>query len=262
MIKEAIIRKVVEKAVGSAVSVAQDIDLSGVKEKFQEKADAANGAVKIAKLTNFDAGNTSSLKSMSLPKYNEYRDERPREREISTEGAMKIIFCLMAVDGKILHDEYEKFDAIGNELDPRFREKRDMIINECRTFVGREMKVSGFLNAIGQAVRQAVATSTWTSNAFIGAKLLVWDMLTIAYADGECGVTERQLIEYVSKELGVDGAVLVEMESGLLTIMDLEKEIKWIKTMDRPYVQIENMVQKIESRKKVIFDSIKELIAF
>lgn len=263
MIKKVIIRKAVEKALESAVVVAQDIDLSGVKEKLQEKADAAKNAVKNAKLSSVDVSQvTNSLKNKYIPHADIYNEERPKEREISTEGALKIIFCLMAVDGKIKRDEYEKFDAIGNELDPRFKEKRDMIINECKTFVGREMRVSGFLNAIDQAVSEAMATATWTSNAFIGAKLLVWDMLAIAYADGECGSTERQLIEYVSKELGVDGDVLVEMETGLLTILELEKEINWIKTTDRPYLQIESSVREIERRKRIIFDSVKELISF
>jgi len=50
------------------------------------------------------------------------------------------------------------------------------------------------------------------------------------------------------------------MESSIMTMMDLEKELNWIKTTDRPYLTIEAMVNEIQDRKNVIFESIKDLI--
>ena len=51
------------------------------------------------------------------------------------------------------------------------------------------------------------------------------------------------------------------MESSIQTLMDLEKEQQWIKTTERPYLTIEAMVNEVEDRKHVIFDSVKALIA-
>ena len=50
------------------------------------------------------------------------------------------------------------------------------------------------------------------------------------------------------------------MENSIQTLIDLEKESKWIKTTDRPYLEIEAIVNEIEQRKAVIFDSAKDLI--
>ena len=42
--------------------------------------------------------------------------------------------------------------------------------------------------------------------------------------------------------------------------MDLEKELAWIKTTNKPYLTIEAMVNEIADRKSVIFESVKDLI--
>ena len=51
------------------------------------------------------------------------------------------------------------------------------------------------------------------------------------------------------------------MESSILTIMDIEKEITWIKTTEQPYLTIEARVNELTKRQTVIFDSVKDLIA-
>ena len=53
----------------------------------------------------------------------------------------------------------------------------------------------------------------------------------------------------------------MEMESSILTLMDIEKELAWIKTTNKPYLTIEAMVNELADRKSVIFESVKDLIA-
>ena len=62
------------------------------------------------------------------------------------------------------------------------------------------------------------------------------------------------------RKLGVDKAVFLEMESSMLTILDIEKEIAWIKTTDQPYLTIEARINELTKRKTVIFESVKDLI--
>ncbi len=51
------------------------------------------------------------------------------------------------------------------------------------------------------------------------------------------------------------------MESSMLTLMDIERELAWIKTTNRPYLTIEAMVNELADRKNVISESILDLIA-
>lgn len=91
-------------------------------------------------------------------------------------------------------------------------------------------------------------------------KPLVWDLLTIAYSDESYDETERKLLKYIVRKLQIDKAVFLEMESSILTILDIEKEIAWIKTTDRPYLTIEARVNELTKRQAAIFDSVKDLI--
>ena len=60
--------------------------------------------------------------------------------------------------------------------------------------------------------------------------------------------------------MGIEKAEFLELESSILTLLSIEKEIAWIKTTDRPYLTIEGMLNELADRKNVILDSVKELI--
>ena len=103
--------------------------------------------------------------------------------------------------------------------------------------------------------------SEQVGNTIITPKLFIWDLLTIAYSDGNYNKVERKLIKYIVRKTNIDKAIFLEMESSLLTIMDIEKELTWIKKTDKPYLTIEAMVNELDHRKNVLFDIIKDLIA-
>ena len=77
---------------------------------------------------------------------------------------------------------------------------------------------------------------------------------------GKSGITENVVASVdaalTAREL-VKGKVL---ESSMLTLLDLERELNWIKSTDRPYLTIETAVNEITDRKNVIFESVKDLI--
>ena len=110
-------------------------------------------------------------------------------------------------------------------------------------------------------VEDALLMSRQTADSFITPKLLVWDLLTVAYSDESYDESERKLIKYIVRKTNIDKAVFLEMESSLLTLMDIEKELAWIKTTNRPYLVIEAMVNELADRKNVIFESVKDLIS-
>ena len=180
---------------------------------------------------------------------------------ISTKSAIKIIYYLMAADGEIFHSEEEKFDAIGAELDPDFADHKAQIVAECQSQMDKVIDPEDYYDVLQDGVEIALASSVQTVDTFITPKLLVWDMLTVAYSDESYDEVERRLLKYVVRKLNIDKAVFLEMENSILTLMDMEKELAWIKTTDRPYLTIETMVNEIADRKNVIFESVKDLIA-
>ena len=200
-------------------------------------------------------------KEISSPENAQEPPKRAEIKPISTRNAIKIIYYLMAADGEIFHREEEKFDVIGSELDPDFAEDKEQIVKECRAQMEKVIDSEDYYDVLQDGVELAISSSVRAEDTFITPKLLVWDLLTIAYSDESYDDSERRLIKYIVRKLDIDKAVFLEMESSILTLMDLERELNWIKTTDRPYLTIENMVNELADRKNVIFESVKQLIA-
>ena len=97
--------------------------------------------------------------------------------------------------------------------------------------------------------------------ATISPKLLIWDLIAIAHSDGEFNEAERELVNHIARHVGVNETVLLEMESTILAIYDIEHELNWVKTTDRPYLVIESIVNELESRKAAAFDGAQALIS-
>lgn len=183
-------------------------------------------------------------------------------KSISVKSAIKIIYYMMAADGVIYHDEEEKFDEIGRELDPDFDSNKAEIIRECKAQMDKQIDSEDQYAVLQDGVEDAITIGAITRGSVITPKILVWDLLTIAYSDGKYDEKERQLLKYIVRKLNINKDVFLEMESSFLTLMDLENELAWIKTTDRPYLTIEQMVNEIADRKTAILDSLKDLIAF
>lgn len=181
-------------------------------------------------------------------------------KSIATRNALQIIYYLMAADGTVFHSEEEKFDAIGTELDPDFADNKSSIIKDCQAQLEKGIDLKNYYNVLQDSVEAAIRSSNETADAFITPKLLVWNLLTIAYSDENYNEVERKLLKYIVCTLQIDKTVFLEMESSMLTILDIEKEIAWIKTTDRPYLTVEARINELTKRQTVIFDSVKGLI--
>lgn len=179
---------------------------------------------------------------------------------LSTKSAIKIIYYLMAADGEIYHSEEEKFDSIGRGLDPKFAEHKGQIVKECRAQFDKVIDKDDYYDTLRDGIEDALINSNSTEGSFVTPKLLVWDLLTIAYSDENYDETERKLLKYVVRKTDIDKTVFLEMENSMLTLMDVEKELSWIKTTEKPYLTIEAMVNELMERRSVIFESVKDLI--
>ena len=181
-------------------------------------------------------------------------------RVLSSEAAILALFYLMAVDGQIHKDEEEKLLDIAKELDPAFAEHKDAIRDVCKKEFDQSLSQEKLYQVIESSVEKLLAEDAPTKDALVTPKILVWDMMTIAYSDGDYSEEEHDLIQFVADKLEVDRAILLELESSMETLSALEKEEQWIKTTNRPYLEIEAHVNEIADRKNVIFQSIQDLV--
>lgn len=263
------LKEMLQGAVDSAKDAVKDIDLSEAKEKIQKATDSTVEAVKKVKLPEVDTEGIKNIfkkKDAEQGSDSETTEEELKEAEvlsikaIPTRNAIKIFYYLMAADGEIFHSEEEKFDFIGQELDPNFAEHKEQIVNECQAQLDKVIDPEDYYDTLQDGIEDALIHMKVTDDSFITPKLLVWDMLTVAYSDEKYNEVERKLLKYVVRKVNIDKAVFLEMESSILTLMDIEKELEWIKTTNKPYLTIEAMMNKLNDRKSVIFESVKDLI--
>lgn len=257
------LKYLVKGVADSTKNAVAKADLSNVVGKIQETGGAALEAAKKVKLPEVDVSKMKRpFDKKETPKEVEAKEETPLIiTAISTHNAIKIIYYLMAVDGQIFHREEEKFDAIGAELDPNFKDNKDEIIKECQARLDTVVNPEDYYNILQDGVEEALVSSKQTADTFITPKLLIWDLLTIAYSDESYDEAEKSLLRFIVEKTNIDKAVFLEMESSILTLMDIEKELNWIKTTNRPYLTIEAMVNELADRKNVIFESVKDLIS-
>lgn len=241
----------------------------GLKSSLQDAVDTVKAKAKEVELPDIkEAGEKTSERIKSL--FKKAEEDKPSAEvtsppqtitSISTHSAIKLIYFLMAADGEIYHREEEKFDLIGMELDPDFSKSKEQIIRECQAALDKVIDPEDYYDALQDGAEEVLLSSHKTEGASISPKHLVWNLLSVAYSDEKYNDAERRFLKYVVRKLNIDKAVFLEMESSILTLMDIERELAWIKTTNRPYLTIEAMVNELADRKNVIFESVLDIIA-
>jgi len=188
------------------------------------------------------------------------QENEVEKKTVSFMDAFRIIYCLMAVDGCILRDEEEKLNAIGKELDSNFV--------SYQTAIGDTVSaIQGILQEEGEdlydAIHDYVGEILLKAQGYregLRARILIWDLLTVAYSEENYSAMERRLIRYIAKNLGVDKAVCLEMDQTIQTLMAIEKEETWLKNSDRTFRVIEARINELADRKDAIMTGITALL--
>ena len=95
----------------------------------------------------------------------------------------------------------------------------------------------------------------------IGAKALIWDLLVMAFSEGDYSTNERRLIRFAAKALDVDPTVLLEMEQTLRTITALNKEEEWLRSVNRSYSVVDEQMNELKERRETILAGLHALMA-
>ena len=181
-------------------------------------------------------------------------------QKIPLYSALKIIYYLMSVDGSVSQEEENKFDVLGNDFVNDFAGLKEILVEECKVSLVNTTDAEDYYDVVQEAIEDLLLTPIKSDDVCVSSKFVLWNLLAFAYSDENYDEAERSLIKHFVRKLNIDKAVFIEMESSLVTLMDLEKELVWIKTTDKPYLTIETMVKELENRKRVIFESIKDII--
>lgn len=183
------------------------------------------------------------------------------EMVIGIPAALRIFYSMMAIDGTISLEEEEKFCEIARELDPNFESYKGQLIQECTQVVETPFSSEEeYYDNIHDYVGDIIRDSGMKAESGIRGKVLVWDLLAIAYSEGEYSVNEKRLLRYITKKLGVDDVVLLEMENTIRTLLAIEQEEEWLKTSNRSYREVEDRINELSDRKAVIMTGARALL--
>lgn len=183
-----------------------------------------------------------------------------RERILSVKDSLKLIYCLMAADGTISPEEEEKFREIGTSLDPDFDQWKDELIADLSMKEAVLSDDEEYFDFIRDYATNVIYKSEDTGEG-IGAKTLIWDLLVVAFSEGDYSANEKRLIRFISRALEADQAVLLEMEQTLRTITALNNEEEWLKSMNKPYAVIAELVDEVTERRDTILAGVRALMA-
>ena len=126
---------------------------------------------------------------------------------LNKRAAIKIFCYLMAADGAATADEQECFQTIGAELDPDgFCEYREQIVEEVDQQLHSGMEEEDSYELLLEGIDQELAAPA-EGKAGIGIRLLVWDLLTIAFSNADYASVERRLIKHVVRVTGMEYSV-------------------------------------------------------
>lgn len=183
------------------------------------------------------------------------------KRIISKSGALKAFYYLMAVDGDACI-ELSKFNEIGAELmKEEFGNNRQPIIDECETQISIASAEDDRYDIIQEGLDKALNEISNSPEEGLMPRLLIWDMLSIAYFDDSYMDSEKRLIAHVARVLEVEKDVLMEMEHLMKTAGAVMKELEILNSSKKPYSEIRPIVDEIEKRKLTIMKAAEELIA-
>ncbi|WP_233428268.1 TerB family tellurite resistance protein [Bifidobacterium myosotis] len=180
---------------------------------------------------------------------------------IQKEHALQAFYYLMAVDGSIDDEELELFDHIGEELDAEhFHDYRQKLIDSCESRL-HSYPDEDCYDVIVEGVDEAVSHRTDAQDDGVVPRLLLWDMLAAAYADGNYDPAECKLIRHIARTVVKERSLYPEMEHLMRSAHSVRDELAWITSSDRPYAEVQPVVEILQEREAAIQLAATQLVA-
>lgn len=173
---------------------------------------------------------------------------------------LKIYYYLIVIDGAATSKELQKFEEIGKKIciSGDFNSKKYEILMDCDWQMKKSFSNSDYYDVIQAGVKDSLNSIYYLSEE--EKKLILWDLLILAECDGKYSEEEKKLIQFILYRLEIDKTVYMEMELAIKSVMAVEREIEWVKTTNKPYVEIDGLIKELTIRKNTILKSIQALI--
>lgn len=181
------------------------------------------------------------------------------EPQMTVHDALAMIYLLMNVDGQYSQEEEAVFNSAGKEINLQFNESKDSLVKECQEIVNKAQN-GDFLENIRQALEELMIHSSKETDQTIGGRLMVWNLIAAAYADGLCSKEEHELILYVTEQLHVAEDVEMEMEAAMKTMLAVNREEQWLNDSNRPFRTIQPQMEEVKKRKENIMQGVQALL--
>ena len=174
-------------------------------------------------------------------------------------SAVMCFYYLMAVDNDIQDIEKETFDSIAKEIDPeKYESYKDSISEEYSKQIETIIDEEDYYDVIVEGVDKYLVPKEKPEG--VTSRLLLWDLLVVAFSDGEYSQLERKLIKHIVRVSEIEKSVFLEMEQLMKANDAVSKEIESLEKSDKPYNEIRPMIEELEERRNVIIESAKALI--
>ena len=180
---------------------------------------------------------------------------------IKKKSAVMTFYYLIAVDKNVTEEEIDTFESVAKEIDPDFYSLyRNTINEEYRSQIEKLIDEEDFFDVILEGVDKALLQELSEGEQGVTPRHLLWNLLVVAFCDGEYSNEERRLIKHVSRMTEIEKDVFLEMEQLMKANVALSKELETIENSERPYNEIRPMVEELNKRREVIVTSAKTLI--
>ena len=143
--------------------------------------------------------------------------------KVMTEDALKIVYLLMLADKTVSKEENERFDSIVKELDTENECNKQEIIDECNALIATSGNYD-FMEYISDGVQDALHHSKEIGKGTINKKLLLWNLLAVAYSDGDYSEGEKSVLRIINRRMEIDPSIILEMETAVSTLDALLKQ--------------------------------------
>ena len=212
---------------------------------------------------NVEKVNVEIEKPSNVPDPNGDFAQTGREsgKRFSILDTLRLIYCMMAADGFVNPEEEEKLIEIGNDLDADLEELEKELQNEkALVLKAWSMNEEDYYDFIHAQVAGIIYEAEDTAGG-ISARTLLWNLLVMAFSEGNYTDNEKRLIRFITRTLKVDPAIPLEMEQALRTVAALDKEEEWLKTANRSFSAVESQITQVRERREMVIKGVHALIA-
>lgn len=172
-----------------------------------------------------------------------------------------LVYLLMSVDGNVSAEEENQFDELLKQSG--FLESKNTVIGNAKDILSSvepEMNdPQNWLQGLHKKYKLNFALGKRRSKTKF--KELLWTMINMTMIDKDFSVNEKKFIDCCCKDWNIEDSLLDEMIEIAKTLYSLYSHLDLLKSVNRPYGEIEPLVNELNVNKAVLEENLKDLIS-